>query len=466
MENCTEEVKKIEEALCGLVKIENTNIFDFITKSLCEFLHVDYALISIFQDNLKTKARALSFFVNGKLIDKYEYILIDTPCDLVINTTNLVFYEKNVQTFFPKNFCLKEMQINSYLGGALIDENQKVIGILAVMSRLPLLKTVYVERVFEAYRTRANIELSRYIVEKDKQNANNIYAEVLKLSPFCIFLVDEKGTIKYCNRPAVKLFGYSEAELINQDIKKLIPKEFRNRHNIYVDSYMNNPIKKKIGREMNIYGQTKSGKLIPLDINLTPLKTSSGTQVICSVMDISEQKTTENNLIQMAKKDSLTKLPNRVALFEKLAAVIAKKRADKTSFAVLYVDLDNFKSVNDLFGHQVGDLLLVEIANRIFEACRTSDFIARVGGDEFIIVSENISSKIQAGNIAKRVMTKLADSLDILGNNIFLTTSIGIAIYPEDGKLINTLIKNSDTAMYDIKKSGKNGYGYFTKIIG
>ncbi len=168
-------------------------------------------------------------------------------------------------------------------------------------------------------------------------------------------------------------------------------------------------------------------------------------------------------LKKMAYFDSLTGLPNRVMLKHRLETAINKAKKNKTKVAVLFIDLDYFKTVNDTLGHEQGDLLLKQVANRLGSIFKESDTIARFGGDEFIAVIPNIKSKADVTHVAKRILKVFETPFDIDGEDIYLSASVGIALYPDDGTSPAELIKNADIAMYRAKEEGKNNFAFFTE---
>jgi diguanylate cyclase (GGDEF)-like protein/PAS domain S-box-containing protein len=179
--------------------------------------------------------------------------------------------------------------------------------------------------------------------------------------------------------------------------------------------------------------------------------------------DISELKASQRQLEAMATIDALTALPNRFYFKDQLERLLAQSQREPRQFALLFIDLDNFKSINDSLGHAVGDDVLVETAKRLRNCVRASDTVARLGGDEFTILLSQIRSTRAPELVAEQVFKALAAPFTIAGNEHFLTASIGIAVYPADGASADKLLRNADTAMYRAKDSGRGCYAYFEK---
>lgn len=174
--------------------------------------------------------------------------------------------------------------------------------------------------------------------------------------------------------------------------------------------------------------------------------------------DITEQKLAEQRILQMAFHDMLTGLPNRRLLEDRIAQALAQARRNKNKVAVLFIDLDHFKPINDLMGHDAGDLLLKEVAARLTASVRAEDTVARQGGDEFIVLLSKIANAQDAEAVAGKILARLTEPFQIKGKELQIGGSLGIALFPSDGEDAETLMKNSDTAMYYAKQNGRNNY--------
>ena len=192
--------------------------------------------------------------------------------------------------------------------------------------------------------------------------------------------------------------------------------------------------------------------------------TKSGKEFIFVIRNITVAKNAEKKIEHLAFYDSLTDLPNRSLLYRCLEKILNSRESCK-KFAVLFIDLDNFKRVNDSFGHAMGDRLLVEVASRLKGVMRKNDFTSRLSGDEFIMVINNIEEPLTAARVAERVLESLSDTHIFDGHDVVVTPSIGISIYPEDGKNSEELVKNADRAMYISKRLGKQAYRFFNESM-
>lgn len=172
--------------------------------------------------------------------------------------------------------------------------------------------------------------------------------------------------------------------------------------------------------------------------------------------DITQRKAEEERIYRLAHYDLLTGLPNRALLIGHLGQAIAKAQRDKARLALMFIDLDKFKPVNDAFGHEVGDLLLKEVAKRLQYCVRGSDTASRMGGDEFVVLLLTIEEEQDAMMVAEKIRHEINQPFELAGHSLHISSSIGVAIYPEHGSDEDQLLKNADTAMYHSKKSGRN----------
>ena len=184
--------------------------------------------------------------------------------------------------------------------------------------------------------------------------------------------------------------------------------------------------------------------------------------VLAMYNDISERIKTEQHLKHLATHDPLTMLPNRSLFYQHLDHALHRARRNDMRYVVLFLDLDSFKSVNDLLGHSKGDDLLQEVASRFNEALRSSDVVARLGGDEFAFVCEDLTNPEDTAVIAKKILNALSRKIYMDGQEISISGSIGISLYPEDGREARDLLRYADAAMYRVKNQGNQHYQFFS----
>ena len=208
-----------------------------------------------------------------------------------------------------------------------------------------------------------------------------------------------------------------------------------------------------------ICNRRKSGSLYIEWLSIKQVRDEQGvpSHYVAVFSDISERKASEARMQHLAHFDVLTNLPNRALFSDRLRQAIAKARRDRTQLALMFMDLDRFKPVNDQLGHQVGDSLLQEVARRLLDCVRReSDTVARIGGDEFVVMLPDIETVQAAAQVAEKILAALNQSFDIDEHRIHISSSIGIAIFPEHGQDENHLLKSADAAMYLAKENGRN----------
>ena len=269
-----------------------------------------------------------------------------------------------------------------------------------------------------------------------------------------IIILDINACITGVNKGFVDITGYSE-----DDVLGTTP--------IILDAN-NHKIWKELSQEGKWHGEVenkrKNGESYQVWINVTAVKNEDGFIINYVIVfeDITESKRSQSQLHALVNHDPLTGLPNRRLFNELLDQAIKIAERDNYQVAVLFIDLDRFKAINDSLGHQVGDKLLREVSDRISRCLRKNDVLARLGGDEFIVMLDNIYQQEQAELIAKMIIHSLQVEFNINNSEIFSTASIGISIFPQDGSDVDSTIKAADMAMYQIKNKGKNNYCFYS----
>ena len=208
----------------------------------------------------------------------------------------------------------------------------------------------------------------------------------------------------------------------------------------------------------------KSGEDFPAGIRVTRVDdphSGMPAHYIWILADITERKEAEERMRHIAQHDALTGLPNRLALLMRLGQLLPEARRHKLTMAIMFLDLDRFKIINDTLGHQVGDELLREVACRLSKVVRETDFVARLGGDEFVVILPGITNPSDAAIVANKIIAALSSPIEAEGHELHTSPSIGISLFPDDGPDGDTILKNADTAMYHAKAAGRNNYQFF-----
>ncbi|HXC61211.1 MAG TPA: GGDEF domain-containing protein, partial [Nitrospiria bacterium] len=200
----------------------------------------------------------------------------------------------------------------------------------------------------------------------------------------------------------------------------------------------------------------------PMEAAISAIQTESSYSFVAFLRDISERKQLEEHLRQIGLHDALTGLPNRILLTDRLNQALARTRWHKRLVAALFLDLDSFKMINDTLGHEIGDRLLKAVSERLTASLRDGDTVARLSGDEFVIILADVAKVEDIPPIAQKILHILAEPIQIDKHELKITTSVGISFFPDDGELVETLLKKADTAMYQAKKEGKNRFKFYS----
>lgn len=286
--------------------------------------------------------------------------------------------------------------------------------------------------------------------------------KVIDASSEAIMVTDSQKDIIRVNAAFTQLTGYEEGEVIGQNPRIL--KSGRNTQELYKNMWLN--LKEKGQWQGEIWDRRKDGSTYPKWMNINAIfreNTKEITHYVALFSDVTERKRTENKIRYMAYHDALTGLPNKALLETRLIRAITEAEEDQSQLALIQLDLDNFKTINDSMGHYVGDELLKEVGRHLKKCFRKTDIIARLGGDEFIIMLDKLSDYNNVQKLAKNILESFVEPLSVLGYTMHITPSIGICIYPEDGENHELLMQNVDIAMSNAKSNGKNRYVFFNK---
>ena len=297
---------------------------------------------------------------------------------------------------------------------------------------------------------------------KRTQERLQLLSKVFYHSNEGILITDRTATIIAVNESFCRLTGYSRQEVIGQNPRIL--KSGKEDALFYADMW--NAIKLRGFWQGEVWDRCKDGSIYPKLLMIFSVKRAGGKIVnyVGSFTDITEQKKAEEQIRHLAYHDTLTGLANRFTVLDRLERAISHGRRNNSAVAVMFIDLDNFKEINDTLGHDVGDDLLVQVAGRLQEQVRESDTVARLGGDEFVIVLPDINNQVRATRVAENILSAIGSPFTSGLHTLHTTPSIGIAIFPADGEDVQTVIKNADAAMYRAKSLGRNNYQYFSEI--
>lgn len=326
------------------------------------------------------------------------------------------------------------------------------------------------ETVSSVYFDGKRSVLGHYVDINDRKKSEEIlkaseerYRTILDNIEDGYYEVDLKGVLTFFNESLCRIFGYSRKELIGTKTSQYVDKNALNKiYNMSRKIFETGQPKKHADFQIIC----KDGFKRHIEISSSLIKDLSGNPVGFRgiARDIDERKKAESTIFHMAYHDTLTGLPNRMLFNDRLNMAISIARRNNKKFAVMMLDLDRFKQINDLLGHDIGDLLLQNAGYRLRSHLRRSDTVARMGGDEFMLLLQGINKKQDAEAIARKIADSFHQNFVLENHELKVTVSIGIAIYPDSGTDFDTLKKNADIAMYKVKEKGRDDFQCYESI--
>jgi len=298
---------------------------------------------------------------------------------------------------------------------------------------------------------------------KQAQDSLYLYANAFEHSGEAMIITDANNRIQVANPAFYQLTGYSLEDVIGENPRFL--SAGRTPPETYQEMWA--ALNQSGFWQGEIWDRDKSGTIHPKWAAISVIRDQDGllTHHIASYTDISDRKAAEERIYRLAHHDPLTGLLNRFSLESRLEQSLMTARREGKKVAVMFIDLDRFKVINDTLGHHVGDDLLVEVAHRLKECVRESDIVARQGGDEFVVVVTGMDDPSTAATVAAKISRNLAAPYVVGTHDLYSTPSIGISLYPTDGADVDELMKNADTAMYHAKDLGRNNYQFFSTAM-
>ncbi len=305
----------------------------------------------------------------------------------------------------------------------------------------------------------ANTILKSLIRREEDLEEIIISSQVFNNTLDAIFITDKNANILRINKAFSDLTGYSEAEIIGQN-PRILKSDYHNQE-FYKKIW--NEIQTKGFVQKEIWNRNKNGEIFVSIESITSIKDDNKNvkYYIATLHDITARKNAEERVVHMAHYDPLTDLPNRVLFQDRFLHALKLAKREKNKVALAFIDLDGFKKVNDTKGHQIGDKLLIEVSKIINNSIRESDTLCRLGGDEFTIIFENLEKIENIIPICQDILNSIKEEIILEGHSIYVSASIGISVYPDDGKNTHQLLQHADTAMYQSKDFGKDRISFY-----
>ncbi|MCZ6709855.1 MAG: diguanylate cyclase [Gammaproteobacteria bacterium] len=321
----------------------------------------------------------------------------------------------------------------------------------------------------------SQLESQNQLMEEQLKNSEKLHKFIVNNSPDLVYMLDRNGCFTFLNDTVESLLGYAKDELLGKHYAELVDEDHLDiARNIFNERRFGSRaianaelrLKSRLGRRgpQLFHAQSVWMELTAMGVYSDTRERTRGNfeGTMGTARDISGRKEAEDVINFQAYHDLLTHLPNRALLKDRLSLAIAQARRNKRKLAVMFLDLDRFKLVNDTLGHSMGDRLLKAVANRLQSCLRSGDTLSRFGGDEFTLLLPEVRTRDDVVVIASKILDRLNGAFVIDGHELFVGASIGIAMYPEAGDSEESLVQNADIAMYHVKARGKNGYQFFS----
>lgn len=286
--------------------------------------------------------------------------------------------------------------------------------------------------------------------------------QILSIADMAILATDESGIINEANRNACLMFGYTAEEMQGMSVHLLLPPHLRQRHVLMIQRFVEGEeTERRMTQRSEVTGYRKDGSFFPLEASIGKFRNGEHWVLVVTMRDVSERMRAEETLLWQTTHDVLTGLPNRNLIRERLANALQRTRRQGLSVALLFIDLDGFKLINDTYGHETGDKLLKTVANRLLELIRPGDTVARLAGDEFVILCEQLEQPAAISMLAERINQSLRQPMELDSLSIYITASIGIAVGHGSTHSTDDLLRSADTAMYEVKQQNRDGWHFF-----
>lgn len=380
---------------------------------------------------------------------------------LVIGTalaTVAAWHRREAAASFGRLACVGGAVLGGYiiawlapapLGWTTVVAQLEQVTALAVLYRM-----LFDEGVRTPFRRLAQAEAAT-------EESRVLYRQLFRSSPDGLMVVDADGVITRSNPAAASIFGWPEGELDGRRIEVLVPERVRAGHERMRLGFNAAPVSREMGGGRVLRGQRRDGSEFPVEIALVPQGGSAGSSTLCIARDVSARRALEESLLAQAMQDSLTGLPNRRLFQQRIGEAISTAERNGHRVGLLFLDLDDFKSVNDSLGHDAGDALLREMARRLRGSLREGDLLARMGGDEFAVVLSHVHEVEDAAHVAGKLLEVVMEPMQVDAHRLTVGASIGVTVYPNDGKCADDLLRHADLAMYRAKSDGRMCWRFY-----
>lgn len=439
----------VREVASGVSPVVGEEFFRSLVLVLSDAIGVDHVFIAELDYHDHDRANLIALASHGQLSNSLGIRLGGSVGQLVLDQGSLSITAR-VRDEFPDDEMLATLGAESFVGRRLMDMRGNSTGLMGVVHGSALADSGFIESMMGTFAGRVEAELERRRAEDVLRSNERRLRSLVDCAPVCINEIDLDGRFLSINVEGARQVGnmYAE-EIIGQAYLDYVAPWDRKR----VSDLLAQAVEGRV-RQFE-YTAIIDGRTRVFGSSLIPLRDANGqvAKLLGYSQDITAQKTSEQQLVHRAEHDSLTDLPNRGLFMDRLRSGIARAKRNNKPLALLFVDLNGFKPVNDEYGHQTGDRLLRVVAQRLVSAVREVDTVARVGGDEFAVILEAITGAADAAAVAAKISESIAEPFSIDRRILTIGASTGVAIYPSDGDEVSSLLQHADSEMYRAKRA-------------
>ena len=439
---------------------DSTEFFEQLVLNMAEALGAQAGCVARLMPAQKGElplAQTLALNLDGHMQGNTVYSLEGTPSLHLLHKRQVVVTQDVAQRY-PQAPVLEHLHAQGYVGQQLSDVHGQPLGLIFVLFRQPLAQPDFVTSTLQIFAARASAEIQRQLAEQHIRRQ----ASLLDKAQDAITVHDLEHRLLYWNQGAERLYGWSSKQVLGRSVEPLM-------HADDAAFQQASLVVREHGEwtgEMHLRHRYGHALDVESRWTLVPGEDGQPPSILVIDTDISLRKATEREIQRLAYYDALTGLPNRMLLMDRIRQALAYARRNHQGGALLFIDLDNFKTLNDTAGHDKGDLLLQEVAQRLNQCVRSMDTVARLGGDEFVVMIEQLHPEpealaLAARNVGEKILSVLSAPYMLAGYQYRSTPSIGIAPFDAADTSVGELLKQADLAMYQAKTAGRSTLRFF-----
>ncbi len=434
--------------------------FEQLASHMTEALGAQGGMVSRLLSGTPASARCIAAVVDGERRPDFNFELKGTPCEAALEGGNIVL-PAQVQQRFPASPLMLAVGAQACVARSLVNTSGDVIGFIVAYFRQPISETDFIVSTLQIFAARAAAEMERQTADVQIRHQ----ASLLDKAQDAIIVRTLDHRVIYWNKSAERVYGWTAAQVMGRSLVS----------DLYTNTDAFQVAQKTVMERGEWTGEIlqhrSDGGIVTIEGRWTLVRDDNDQphSILAINTDVTRRKSAEQEIQKLAYFDPLTQLPNRLMLTDRLQHALSNSSRTHTGGALMFIDLDNFKTLNDTLGHDMGDLLLQNVAQRLSENVRQSDLVARLGGDEFVVLIENLAhdgvhaadGAMVARAIGEKVLSALQAPYLIAGNEHQSTASIGIAPFMDQSTSVGDLLKQADIAMYQAKAAGRNTLRFF-----